>query len=177
MKIIATLVVILSLYGCATGYKPVGAMGGFSSTQLDENVFTVSFKGNGYTGREKANDFALLRSAEITLEHGFKYFIIVDAQQYSKNSSYTTPTTATTNVNSNTYGNVYGSGNSAIYNANTYSTATTTVSGGQTYVSSKPRTSNTIICLSEKPEDFSYDAEFIAKSLKEKHGIYETPNK
>ena len=28
-------------------------------------------------------DFILLRSAELTLEHGFKYFIIMDSKEYS----------------------------------------------------------------------------------------------
>lgn len=177
MRIIATLSIIILLVGCATTYQPQGFSGGFSETQLDKNVFTVTFKGNQYTGRDKANDFALLRSAELALEHGFNYFVIVDAQQYSKNSTYTTPTTATTNVNANTYGSAYNYGNNATYNANTYGTATTTVSGGQTYNISKPRTSNTIVCFMEKPQGFAYNAEFLLKSLKKKHDIQDAPNK
>ena len=43
---------------------------GFSETQLDTNVYTVRFSGNGYTSPSKAADFALLRSAEITLMRG-----------------------------------------------------------------------------------------------------------
>jgi len=176
MRIIVTLSIILLLGGCATAYQPQGMMGGSSETQLDTNVFTVTFNGNGYTGRDKANDYALLRSAELVLEHGFKYFVIVDAQQYSKNSTYTTPTTATTNVNANTYGSAYSYGNNTTYNANTYGTAITTVSGGQTYNISKPRTSNTIVCFTEKPEGFAYNAEFLAESLKQKYGVQDAPN-
>ena len=177
MRIIAILSLIVLLAGCATAYHPQSFSGGFSETQLDTNVFTVTFKGNGYTARDKANDFALLRSAELALEHGFKYFAIVDAQQYSKNSTYTTPTTATTNVNTNTYGSTYNYGNNTAYNANTYGTATTTVSGGQTYNISKPRASNTIVCFTEKPKGFTFNAEFLVKSLKQKHGIQDAPNK
>ncbi|MDP3290752.1 MAG: hypothetical protein Q8M43_01845 [Sulfuricurvum sp.] len=177
MRVIAILLVILFLGGCATAYQPQSFSGGFSETQLDTNVFTITFKGNGYTGRDKANDFALLRSAELALEHGFKYFAIVDAQQYSKNSTYTTPTTATTNVNANTYGSAYSYGNNTTYNGNTYGTATTTVSGGETYNISKPRTSNTIVCFVEKPQSFTYNAEFLVKSLKQKYRIDNTPNK
>ena len=177
MRIVATLSLILLLGGCATNYQSQGMFGGFSETQLDTNVFTVTFKGNGYTGRDKANDFALLRSAELALEHGFKYFVIVDAQQYSKNSTYTTPTTATTNVNANTYGSAYSYGNNTTYNASRYGTATTTVSGGQTYNIYKPRTSNTIVCFTEKPQGFAYNAEFLAKSLKQKHEIQDASNK
>ena len=35
------------LAGCATAYQPEGLTGGFDETQLDRNVFRVSFKGNG----------------------------------------------------------------------------------------------------------------------------------
>lgn len=177
MRFIATLSLILLLGGCATAYQPQGMTGGFSEAQLDTNVFTVTFKGNGFTGRDRANDFTLLRSAELALKHGFKYFVIVDAQKYSKNSTYTTPTTATTNLNANTYGSAYSYGNNTTYNANTYGTATTTASGGQTYNISKPRTSNTIVCFTEKPQGFTYNAEFLAKSLKKKYGIKDAPNK
>jgi hypothetical protein len=171
MKTVITLSIFLLLVGCATKYQPQSFSGGFSETQLDTNVFTVTFKGNGYTGRDKANDFALLRSAELAMENGFKYFAIVDAQQYSKNSTFTTPTTAITNVNANTYGTAYNYGNNTTYNAKTYGTATTTVSGGQTYNISKPRTSNTIVCFTEKPEGFAYNAQFLANSLKQKYGL------
>ncbi|WP_163140498.1 hypothetical protein [Arhodomonas sp. KWT] len=177
MRIIPTLSLIILLGGCATAYQPQGMTGGFSETQLDTNVFTVVFKGNAFTDRDKANDFAMLRSAELALEHGFKYFLIVDAQQYSKNSTYRTPTTVTTNVNANTYGAAYSYGNSTTYNASTYGTATTTVSGGQTYNISKPRTSNTIVCFTEKPQGFAYNAGFLVKSLKQKYDIQDAPNK
>jgi len=176
MKLYVSLAIAALLAGCATAYQPQGATGGFSSSQLDENVFQVSFKGNGYTDRDKANDYALLRSAEIALEKGYSYFIIVDAQQYSKNSSFTTPVTATTNIRSNTYGSAYGNGNNVNYSGNTQGTATTTFSGGETYNISKPRTTNTIVCFKEKPQGFSYNAEFVAKSLKEKYGL-NTPSK
>ena len=60
MRIIITLSIILALAGCATGYEPQGWSGGFSESQLDTNVFNVTFKGNEYTERDKANDFALV---------------------------------------------------------------------------------------------------------------------
>ena len=169
--IVFALIVVTVLAGCATAYQAEGLSGGFSEAQLDENVFQVTFKGNGYTARDRANDFALLRSAEIALDKGYKYFVIVDAQQYSKNSSYTTPTVATTNVNANSYGSAYGYGNTMNYSGNTYGTATTTYSGGQTFHISKPGTTNIIACFKDKPEGFSYNAEFLVKSLKEKYKL------
>src|SRR5258708_35613196 len=47
-----SMLLVLSVLSCATGYHAHGLSGGFSETQLDENVFQVSFKGNGYTSRE-----------------------------------------------------------------------------------------------------------------------------
>jgi hypothetical protein len=149
------------LVGCATSYQKRGLTGGFSDTQLGENIFQVSFKGNAYTSRERASDFTLLRSAELSLENGFKYFVIVDSEKYTKTSTHTTPTT------SYTTGNAYGSGNYA------YGSATTTTTGGQTYVYSKPRSTNTIVGFKDKPKTggLAYEAEFVIKSIKAKYDI------
>jgi hypothetical protein len=81
---------------------------GFSSTQLDENVFQVSFRGNGYTRHERANDLALRRSAEVALEHGYPFFTIIDGQRYAEHSTWTTPSSSTTNLNATTYGTLSG---------------------------------------------------------------------
>jgi uncharacterized protein (UPF0333 family) len=161
MKFLTVLMLSSSLLlGCSTSYQNNGFSGGYSETQLDENVFKVSFRGNGYTGKERVADFTLLRSAELTMQSGYKYFVIVDSNSSTKNSTYTTPTT------SHTTANVYGSGNYA------YGNATTTTSGGQTYNISKPSSSNTIVCFKEKPKNgFSYNAEFIFKNITKKYDI------
>lgn len=158
--IILTIIFVL-LAGCATAYKQEGFTGGFSETQLGENIFQVSFKGNAYTSRERASDFSLLRSAELAMENGYKYFIIVESEKYTKTGAYTTPTT------SYTTGSAYATGNYA------YGSATTTTSGGHTYVYSKPRSTNTIVCFKEKPnvDGLIYDAAFITQSIKKKYGI------
>lgn len=154
-----TIVAVL-MQGCATSYQSSGYAGGFSSTQLDENVFRVSFRGNAYTGRDRVADFTLLRSAELALQNGYKHFSIISANEYTSNSSYTTP------ITSNTTASVYGTSNYA------YGNATTTTYGGQTYNVSKPSSSNTIVCFIEKPETmFSYNAEFIVNSLSQQYGI------
>ena len=64
-------------------------MGGYEELQLSENMFTVSFRGNGYTRKQRAIDFCLLRCAEITENHGYKYFTIVDQRNDIENSSHT----------------------------------------------------------------------------------------
>ncbi len=45
---IKVLILFLILIGCATPYQKVGLSGGYSDTRLQENVFTVNFRGNGY---------------------------------------------------------------------------------------------------------------------------------
>jgi uncharacterized protein YceK len=159
LTILALLVVALS--GCATTYQRKSFTGGYSETQLGENIFQVSYRGNGYTSHERASDFSLLRSAEVALENGFRYFVIVESEKDSKVGAYTTPTT------SYTTGSAYGSGNYA------YGSATTTTSGGQTYFISKPRATNTILCYKEKPEvnGLVFDAEFVAKSIRQKYEL------
>lgn len=68
MRIVALISVVVALVGCASAYKPEGFGGGFSESQLDTNVFRVSFRGNGFTRAERAEELALLRSAELTVK-------------------------------------------------------------------------------------------------------------
>ena len=60
-----------------TWYNPSG---GYEDEQLDENVFRVAFFGNGPTSMQRAADLALLRAAELTLEHGYAYLVIQDSE-------------------------------------------------------------------------------------------------
>lgn len=162
-KVISLTTFVLLLAGCATAYQSQGFTGGFSETQLGENIFQVSFRGNGYTRSERASDFSLLRSAEVAIENGFKYFVIVESGKDSTISAHTTPT------QSYTTGSAYGTGNYA------YGSATTATYGGQTYFISKPRATNTILCFKEKPEinGLVFEAAFVARSIKQKYGITE----
>lgn len=168
--IIGVLVLFTS---CATPYQKTGFRGGFSETQLAENIFQVNFRGNGFTDTERATDFTLLRSAELALDHGFRYFVIVDSKSTQDLSSYTTPTQTQTTVNANTTGTYSNIGNFGTLNARTYGTATTKTSGGQTYLIRKPHTSNTIICFPNKPDNnqFVYDARYLMKSIKDKYKL------
>jgi hypothetical protein len=168
---LATLLMISA--GCATDYKSQSFRGGFSETRLDENLFTVRFVGNAYTAPDRASDFCLLRCAELALANGYPYFIVIDASNYSKESTYTTPVTAHTTGSANTFGTATTHGNQTTYMGMTTGEATTTVYGGQTYVLSKPRSSNTIVCFKEKPSEggFAFNAAFLVDSLKGKYGI------
>ena len=133
------------LFSCATGYQSMSFRGGFEETQLDDNVFKVSFKGNQYTSKERASDFNLLRCSEISLQHNFKYFVIKENADFSK--------TTTDYV-------VQKNNNYSQYSNNTYTASEET--------STKPRISNTIECFKEKPktENTVYNAELTQKNLK-----------
>lgn len=154
-------IIVTFMLGCATSYQPVSFTGGFEETRLDENVFSVLFRGNGFTGGQRAQDFALLRSAELTLTYGFKYFAITQSNSYSSNSTYTTPTQSQT------------TGQIRFYGRTAYSNSSTTTYGGETYNISKPRVSLTIICFDAKPDTDAtvFNAEYVMNSIKQKYGI------
>ncbi len=142
----------LFLSACATPYQEMGFRGGYTEVQLDENVFRVSFRGNGGTGATRAVDFTLLRSAELAIRHGYRYFIIIDSSQHTSKSTHTRPVSATTTISGNT--------------------ATTEVRGGQTSHIYKPRATNTIVCFENKPEGtFSYNAEFLYRELARRYNL------
>jgi len=167
--IIVVVIGILVSTGCATDYEARGlkrgfleTQFGFSETQFTENVFQVRFEGNEYTSMERATDFTLLRSAEISLQHGSPYFVILDVAQHVDTSTITTPPTA------NTTFHVTGSPSFAS------GAATTTYhSGGEITVSEKPSATNTIACLKVRPADgtFVYEAALVHQSIRTKYGL------
>ena len=161
MKSFATVTSIVVLAGCATAYQPEGFSGGFSETQLDTNVFRVSFKGNGKTSADRAEEMALLRSADLALKNGFTHFVILDGKSRAERGTFTTPLQANTTGSASVYGNT------------AYGSSTTTFTGGQTFAIVKPSTTNTIMCFKERPQvdGFVYDARFIYNSLGQKYGL------
>lgn len=161
-KLFIIFVVAIIIQGCATTYRSSGSMGGYKDVQLDDNVFKVTFHGNGYTSFERTADFVLLRCAELALNNGYSFFVIIDADSYTTNSTYTTPTTT------NTTGSAVKIGDYVV------GSAQTTTYGGQTYNISKPSKTNTIICFKKKPTSgFSYNAHFIFKAISQKYKLFE----
>ena len=62
------------------GPKPGGLFGGYRDMQLAPDTFRISFVGNGYVSKGRAQDYAMRRAAEITLRHGYRYFVVLDQQ-------------------------------------------------------------------------------------------------
>ena len=156
MKQIGLFLCLLFISGCATGYGSHGLSGGYSSSQLQPNVFQVRFQGNGYTSMSRARDFCLLRCAELCLENGFTHFELVDKSSRVSVSTYRTPTQSHTSFKSN------------------YTSATTTTTGGQSRRIAKPGTENLIACYRDIWDPVPpglWNAAYLAASLKQQYGI------
>lgn len=156
-----TLSSILLCTGCATGYRPGDFFGGYSDTQLAPDVFRVHFGGNGYTSQERAQDFAMLRAAELTLHHNFTCFSIARDHNYNNVSTWTTPGYANTSATAT--GNGFGGFN---IEANTIYTPPLT------QVFYKPQSDILIKTFKIKPDATpTFDAFFLQQSLREKYSI------
>lgn len=148
MKIVIAFLFIISIYACTPTYSTKGIYGGYSDTQLSDNMFRISYYGNGYTSYEYVDDMALLRSADLALHNGFSYFAIISDIPDETITTYKAPTQAYTNGNRT---NIYG---------------------GQISHIKKPVVHKTIICYKSKPETgIVMDAEQIKKSISEKYGL------
>jgi hypothetical protein len=117
---------LLALVGCATDYQPQSFTGGYTDYLTAPDAAVVTFRGNGYTDPMRLGEMAALRCAEVALTHGFRYFVLTNAVDLSRTSSFNTPGYA------NTYGIAYTVGNFVSGNA------TTTITPPQTYRFYKP---------------------------------------
>lgn len=143
------IIIIIFIGGCASQYQPWSFSGGFVEKQMSRNEFTIAFGGNGYTSGERAVDLCELRCAEITLGHGFRYFVLVKS-----NTEYDRSTALTTG------GYVpIGNGNGVFFSTSR--------------MIQKPSTANTILCFRNKPQSITdcFDALHIFNELSRKYGV------
>jgi hypothetical protein len=70
-------------YGPAT--SPNGD--GYTTQQIESNRFRVSFRGNSLTNRQTVDTYMLYRAAEVTLQNGGDYFVVVN-KDVDKNTAY-----------------------------------------------------------------------------------------
>jgi len=68
------------LAGCATAYQPDGVSGGYTDQMRDGNIVQVSVRGNGLTTPETLQSFVIRRCAEVTLQNGFNYFVLLHTE-------------------------------------------------------------------------------------------------
>ena len=87
----------LMVAGCATEttYRPATGQGfsrtGFSERQVEPDRFLVSFAGNSVTSRDTVERYLLFRAAELTLQGGGTYFVMVDRDTDLQSRTYSTP--------------------------------------------------------------------------------------
>jgi hypothetical protein len=149
-----------TLASCATGYHKTGFTGGHSETQLAPDIFRVSFSGNGFSSNQRAQDLVLLRAAELTLNHGYSYFIVGGESDTSVNQTAYMP------GHSYTSGSLSMVGRSAIYSTQT------TYFPGMNIDIYKPGQELLIQCLSRRPDSgMVFDASFLYSSLTQKYGV------
>lgn len=147
------------LASCATGYHPSGFSGGYEELKLAKDAYLVGFRGNAYTSSDKAHIYAMRRSAELTLDKGYKFFVIEKSKDKVDTSAYRTPVQAHSNSNYN----VYGYGNYG----NIYGNTNTTVTGGDLIVSHRPK-SAVLVKMYHKKVPNSLDAEIFLSNFDKK---------
>lgn len=151
------LIALLLLSGCTTPYQRGGRFG-YHDSRLQENVFSVSFQGNAKCEPQDVQDYAFLRCAELCLQNDFNYFSINSVGAGAKTGMYNTGGSA------NTYGTMTAIGSTTYGSFSTYSSPTFSVP------IHLPNYSVIVTCYREKPDHDAFDAEFLGKSLAEKHG-------
>lgn len=167
MRKFATIIFTIILTACATPYGKYGLLGGFNDSRIDENTFSISVDTNGFTSQQTTSMQALYRAAELTVENGFDFFVIVNSGNNPSSMAMAMPSTSTSNTTINSYG-------STAY-------ARTTTTHAPTTVMPIVFPNSTIVIKSfkgKKPEDMSnaYDARSVMKFLAPQLGI-EQPKK
>lgn len=80
IAILFVLAGLIFICGCQpTPYQRLGATpaGGYSDERFSENEFHVKFVANHNTPSRAVCEYLYRRAAELTLEHGFKYFAVI----------------------------------------------------------------------------------------------------
>jgi len=79
---LAPLLAMLLLAACAAPqpslYAPLDSRDGYAEQELGKGLYQVKFQGNSVTSRERAENYALYRAAEITLQLGKARFAVRD---------------------------------------------------------------------------------------------------
>lgn len=81
----------------ATPYQPYrpeaagGVHGGYSDQELAQDRFLVRFHGNELTSRDRVEGYMLYRAAELALQRGYDWFLIVDRHTEHDTRTYVEP--------------------------------------------------------------------------------------
>ena len=81
---------MLLLAACASPqpslYAPLASADGYAEEELGKGLYRVKFQGNRVTSKERTEDYALYRAAELTLQLGSERFAVHDrlTERYTK---------------------------------------------------------------------------------------------
>jgi hypothetical protein len=136
------IILLIALLGaCAKPLQTDDYESRISATRLGTDSFIVSY--SAQVTDEKVVDLALLRSAELSLQNGFNYFIIVETEKSAANYATAESSDATK----------------------------FTLHNGLRLQHSDPGTTNTIVCFKRKPPGFAYVALLVKASLRAKYDL------
>jgi len=80
-RFVVGVIFCFGLFACvsSTPYGPANRSGfGYADQRIDSSRYRVTFRGNAATRRETVENFLLYRSAELTVQNGFDYFVVVE---------------------------------------------------------------------------------------------------
>jgi len=124
----------------------------------------VTFNGNGHTSRERAEDFALLRAADLALDNGFTHFIVVDDEQSTSVDVIETDGESTT------------TGTADVQGGKIHYREQTSYTPGSTVLVRKPKVTIYVKCFAQQPDRRgALDARFLSESLRTTYGIKPRP--
>lgn len=78
---------MLAACGQPTPYQPATDGYGYSQQQIEDNRYRVAFAGNELTPAGTVQNYLLYRAAELTLDEGYDYFVVVD-REVERSTSY-----------------------------------------------------------------------------------------
>ena len=97
-KLLAISCLSLALAGCATSYQAAGFFKeGYTSELTSPTTAKVVFSGNARTDIANTYGYAMKQAAELTMQHGYRYFEVTSHRNYLK--PITSETTAGTFTN------------------------------------------------------------------------------
>jgi len=153
------------LCGCATPYQPLDETArvpdGFFESQLAPNIYEVHFDGNNASSRERVDDFALLRAAELCLRTGFRYFAVTSSRTPTNFARYSTRPDMQIDGPANVFG------------VTTEAVSTTTMRGAPRPTYTRPRQILVIGFLDTPTADVGqvFDAETLSAAIRSKYAL------
>ncbi|SEL84431.1 hypothetical protein SAMN05216359_11942 [Roseateles sp. YR242] len=169
-KLIAMCSAVL-LGGCMLGpYSKLLAGHGYTDVRLAPDVFRVTFLGGGLDVGPRIDDLVLLRSAEVTLAHGYSYFVVTSEERETRVGSYDEPGVSTTTevVTRKKDGE-------------REATSSTTATAAKTTEVKLPRVMQLIRCYTDAPKDAGgrviHDARAVWATVGARYGVKRAPER